>query len=329
MRTATKHRHHHHRHGEIHVTEHVAALIEKNIKESCPQRTDEWYKKRDNHLTASAMATACGANPYEKRSTLIKRKTGQENGFTGNIATEHGNRYEQEAIEKYEGMSGERVIEFGLLESMNHGEHFVAGSPDGITASARLIEVKCPFRRKPTSTVPDHYLYQVQTLMHILRLSVCDFIQYVPETFWLPETFIVTVVQYDPYFWKAKFPIIQRVWEEILDVRDKQNRGVFEDKTKADDGDTDDEMEDSKDDSKVIQVVSVGRIIEIKRDIPMLISLTPPPVMDTTDSVVIRENDGTDSRWQMVSTFFDNAMNTRTAQPPRIAQPYGLSIKLN
>jgi hypothetical protein len=116
-------------------------------------------------------------------------------------------------------MSGQKVIEFGLLKSMNEGEDFIAGSPDGITASGRLIEVKCPLRRKPGDFVPDMYKYQIQTLMHILRLDSCDFIQYVPETVWTNEVFIVTHVKYEPQFWKNIFPQLERCWQEILDTR--------------------------------------------------------------------------------------------------------------
>jgi len=48
--------------------------------------------------------------------------------------------------------------------------------------------------RTPKKEVPDYYIYQVQFLMHILRLKDCDFIQYIPETFLTQETFIITRV---------------------------------------------------------------------------------------------------------------------------------------
>ena len=295
------HTHRHHRHGEVRVTKHVFDLIAKDAKESCPQRTDEWFQKREKHLTASAIATACGANPYEKRSTLIKRKTGRDKAFTGNIMTAHGNKYEQEAIEKYERMSGEKVIEFGLLESLNKGEEFIAGSPDGITASGRCIEVKCPFKRKPTSVVPDHYMYQIQTVMHILRLPVCDFIQYIPETHWVAETFIVTVVPYDTYFWAAKFPLISLVWQEILDIRELQRRGVFVD--------SDDDGEEHEDTSTPsTNAITNGITVNIKREFPMLIDVSLPSIIDTTEIVTVTEADGTDLRWKNISSFFDNAL---------------------
>jgi putative phage-type endonuclease len=215
----------HERHGPIVVTPHVHEIILKDLAESCPQRTAPWYKKRNDHLTASAMATACGGNPYETKMTLLKKKTGNGVPFKGNHMTEHGNKYEHVALEKYEAVTGEKVVEFGLLESMNPGEKFLAGSPDGITASGRLIEIKCPFKRVPTDSVPEHYKYQLQFLMQILNLPVCDFIQLVPETHWTSEIFIITVVKRDPYWWKEKLPMITRFWEEVLEVREAQARG--------------------------------------------------------------------------------------------------------
>lgn len=207
------------RHGKILVTNHVHFLIEKNKSEACPQRTPEWYDKRNNHITASVMATICGANPYERRSSALKKKTGAETPFQGNAATRHGNKYEFEALLEYEKRRGEKVLEFGLLESLNEGEEFLAGSPDGITASGRLIEIKCPLRRTPTNQIPEHYKYQIQFLMHTLRLSHCDFIQYIPGGFYAQPTFIITTEKYDPHFFYSKLPILKRFWEEVQEIR--------------------------------------------------------------------------------------------------------------
>lgn len=207
------------RHGRIRVTQHVYDLIEKDKREWCPQRTDEWLAKRRMHITASQMAAVCNANPYESRSSALKKKTGVQKPFQGNAATEHGNKYEMEAILKYEKVTGAKCLEFGLLESLNEGEDYLAGSPDGITASGRLIEVKCPLRRKPTEKIPSYYRFQIQFLMHTLRLPECDFIQYVPGSFWMEETFIVTREKYNPYFWFTYEPMMRSFWAEVQEVR--------------------------------------------------------------------------------------------------------------
>lgn len=210
------------RHGKIPVHPHVVKLMEKNKAEACPQRTDEWYKKRQCHLTASSIASAVGDNPYEKRMTALRKKLGFGPPFKGNEATEHGNYYEDIAVKIYEERTGEKQIEFGLLESIkteHNGKEvdtsFLAGSPDGITASGRLIECKCPYRRKPNGTVPNIYTYQIQGLMHMLDLPICDFFEYVPASTWTEEIFVVVTVVRSDVWWSTVFPQMQRFWGEV------------------------------------------------------------------------------------------------------------------
>lgn len=207
----------HQRHGDLEVTDHVFDLIQKDKREWTPQRTEPWYEKRRNHITASLVASICGDNPYETRLAALRKKCGTEPPFLGNAATEHGNKYEQTAIELYEQRKGKKVIEFGLLESLNEGEHFMAGSPDGITADGVLIEVKCPFRRQPIEgVIPGHYMHQLQCLMHFLRLDECDFIEYVPGSLWREETFFVTRVARDDAFWERIRPKLESFWADVL-----------------------------------------------------------------------------------------------------------------
>jgi predicted phage-related endonuclease len=151
--------------------------------------------------------------------SLLCKKVGSEPAFSGNAATEHGNKYEPVAIEMYERITGEKVISLGLMDSLNEDEGFLAGSPDGLTANGRLIEVKCPVSRKPNGTVPSHYMHQLQCLMHILQLSVCDFIEYVPAGVWSEEVFSIVEVRRDDAFWARISPQLRRFWDEVLDVR--------------------------------------------------------------------------------------------------------------
>lgn len=206
----------HSKHGRTAVTRHVRYLLEKDEEEMVPQKSAAWYEKRKKYLTASTIASICGDNKYESRSSAMKKKIGLEPSFSGNAATEHGNKFEPVAIEKYEEKHGQKVFSFGLLESINPGEEFLAGSPDGITATGRLIEVKCPFMRVPNGTVPFHYMHQIQTLLRILGLEVCDFIEYVPESLWVTEVFSVVEVRRDDNFWFAIFPKILSFHQDVV-----------------------------------------------------------------------------------------------------------------
>ena len=207
----------HPRHGEILVTAHVHYLLEKDKEEQVPQRSPAWFEKRKKHLTASTIASVCGENKYESRTSALKKKLGLEPSFQGNEATEWGNLNEPIAIDKYEKLTGNKVLEFGLLESINEGEEFLAGSPDGITSTGILIEVKCPFRRIPNGTVPDHYMHQLQTLMHILDLQECDFVEYCPATIWQDEILSIVRVPRDDQFWFRIYPKILSFWQDVTD----------------------------------------------------------------------------------------------------------------
>ena len=192
-----------------------------------PQRTDGWYAMRKNSLTASAVASALGMNPYESANKLITVKCGQGT-FTGNAATEHGNKYEDEARILYENMYNEKVHEVGLLPHPT--QDFLAGSPDGVTESGRLVEIKCPLKRDiGDGDVPGHYMPQLQLLMDIMDLEVCDFIQYKPEsiTWPAPREFVVVTVEREREWFEGNLPIMRNFWDRVLWHREHGTEGLI------------------------------------------------------------------------------------------------------
>lgn len=178
------------------------------------QRSREWLALRNKMLTASDAATALGENPYEKPSALVVRKCGFGPKFEGNDATRHGEKYEPIARDLYMEKTGEVVHEIGLVQ---HKEYkWLGGSPDGITESGRLIEIKCPMSRKIKDEVPGHYMAQLQILMEVLDLEVCDFIQYRPE----PLEYQVTEVKRDREWFKDRVDKLESFWMEVLHRRE-------------------------------------------------------------------------------------------------------------
>ena len=200
----------------------VQALIEH---EYAAQRSEEWLALRGKMLTASDAATAIGVNSYEKPDGLILKKFGY-NKFEGNEATEHGNKYENVARDIYCERYNEVAHEIGLHPHPLY--NWLGGSPDGITESGKLLEIKCPLRRKITDEVPVHYMPQLQLLMEILNLEECDFIQYKPEelTWPNPSEFVVTNVKRSREWFEEQLPVMDAFWKRVLWYR--ANGGVEE-----------------------------------------------------------------------------------------------------
>lgn len=190
----------------------VAKLI---ANEYASQRSEEWLALRGKMLTASDAATAIGCNPYETPDKLILKKCGAVR-FDGNAATEHGNKYENEARDIYCAKYNEVSHEIGLHPHPVY--KWLGGSPDGITESGKLLEIKCPMMRAIKDEVPVHYLPQLQLLMEILDLESCDFIQYKPDeiTWPNPPEFQVTHVKRDREWFAEKLPIMDAFWKRVL-----------------------------------------------------------------------------------------------------------------
>ena len=163
------------------------------------QRSPEWFVQRQDKLTSSDAATVIGTNPYSKPDELLLKKCGIEKPFIGNVATLHGQKYEDTAIELYCRITGKRNHNFGLIcysdvnkefDNYNDNHKFLAGSPDGVAESLTdanaepiLLEIKCPYKRPIIDGyIPEYYVPQVQLNMYICNLEVADFIEYCPRT---------------------------------------------------------------------------------------------------------------------------------------------------
>ena len=189
------------------MLEKIRKLIER---EYAPQKSEEWLSLRGHMLTASDAATAIGVNKYDTPEGLLLKKCGLGEKFTGNAATRHGELYEDEARILYEQRHNEVVHEIGLCPHPVH--KWLGGSPDGVSESGKLVEIKCPpMRQIIPGEVPVHYMPQLQLCMEILDLEEADFIQYKPAaTNWpKPEEFDVVNVKRDPEWWKTNLPIME------------------------------------------------------------------------------------------------------------------------
>ena len=165
------------------------------------QRSAEWYEMRKEKLTASALADALDKGHFQSRDELILSKI-EEKPFEPNPITEHGVKYEDVAIVFYEELYNVKVLDFGLIP---HPEFDAFGaSPDGICDDTgndkylgRMVEIKCPPKRKFTKTVPPHYLMQVQGQLEVCDLDECDFFQVKIEEYESYEEYCKDVFEID------------------------------------------------------------------------------------------------------------------------------------
>ena len=74
---------------------------------------------------------------------MFEEKTGQKARSGGGSAAAHGTFYEDEALEKYCELTGQKALLFGLI---SHPEHsWMGASPDAVTTAGRLVEIKVLF----------------------------------------------------------------------------------------------------------------------------------------------------------------------------------------
>jgi len=136
------------------------------------QRSQEWFDMRKKMITMSDLASVVGIGKYADLNNFILGKLGHRT-FFGNNATEWGVKYEPVATEIYENMYNLPIEEFGLLPSPDYD--FVGASPDGISATGIMLEIKCPPKREITGNPPDYYWCQVQGQLQTCHLDRCDF----------------------------------------------------------------------------------------------------------------------------------------------------------
>ena len=194
--------------------------------EYAEQRSQEWLELRENMITASDVASAIGENRYESPENFIKKKVLRLK-WSGNAATEHGTRLEPIARDMYDQKFNKKSHEIGIVRHPRYP--WLGGSPDGITEDGLLIEIKCPLTRKIEPKVPKHYMPQIQLLLEITDLDECDFIQYRP-----PDEFVVVRVQRDRSWFETHFPVIEKIWNKIVEGRDTGLCEIKEDPTPFD-----------------------------------------------------------------------------------------------
>lgn len=140
------------------------------------QGSIEWLNQRQNYLTASTIYTALGKAGKSARKHLLieKGSNGKISYFSGNLATQHGNKCEPIANDIYCYKNNVIVHEFGMIT--NERYPILGVSPDGILTD-RMLEIKCPITRKIDGVVKKEYYHQMQEQMAVCEYDTCDFLE--------------------------------------------------------------------------------------------------------------------------------------------------------
>jgi putative phage-type endonuclease len=182
------------------------------------QRSPEWFEARSHRLTSSDVDTVLGNSKYASPDDVLFKKCDLGKPFFGNVATRHGQKYEDEAIEHYCRIYNKKNHVFGLLPHPTIS--WLGGSPDDITHDGIVIEVKCPLYRKIImGECPKHYEAQVRMNMEICDLDRAVFIEYRPASDKGPMILNVVNFERDPQWMIDILPTLDAFWKGVLHYR--------------------------------------------------------------------------------------------------------------
>jgi putative phage-type endonuclease len=172
---------------QIKIIREMLMRDDDHVREICSmaQRTEGWFAARLNRITGSKAGSASGFNVYETPDKLIVSLLWPS--VISSPAMINGTK-----MERFGAKSFLRKIRLemndpnaqlaipGLIVCKN--EPMLAYSADGIVifsdGTRKLIEIKCPFKRKPYPSIPKMYDCQMALGMHILNLNSCYFVTY-------------------------------------------------------------------------------------------------------------------------------------------------------
>lgn len=150
-------------------------------------------------ITSTRVASILGESPYETPELARKRMKNTTKYSFSCKATQYGKKMEYIGLRRYGDITGNKLRVDEEQRRYAHPEYpFLVGYPDGITSENRLVEIKCLYQRNITETIPVHHYHQIQALLHICVLSVCDYVQFKPQTRTQQEQIHIIVVEKDP-----------------------------------------------------------------------------------------------------------------------------------
>lgn len=148
------------------------------------QRTQEWYERRHNLITASNAYLAFGSESNQNRLIYEKCQPINTEKFS-RVNTESpmhkGQKYEPVSVMLYEKRYDTKVEDFGCITHETYP--FLGASPDGINCDktspryGRMLEIKNISNRDIKGIPKKEYWTQMQLQMETCKLPECDFLE--------------------------------------------------------------------------------------------------------------------------------------------------------
>lgn len=157
------------------------------------QRTEEWYKLRNNLITASNAYKIFGSDAsknqliyekclaYNQKLSIVHDEEPDFKNINTETTLHWGQKFERVSIMIYEYLYKTKVEEFGCIKHPRYD--FLGASPDGINVDesskryGRLLEIKNIVNREITGIPKTEYWVQTQLQMEVCNLNECDFLE--------------------------------------------------------------------------------------------------------------------------------------------------------
>lgn len=184
---------------------------------------------REGRITASNVGAILGLDPYRTADdvmrAMVRAHHGAEKEFNGNVATEWGNGFEDEAVASYVMETGATVTEGGFCIHPDH--EWLGATPDRFIIANGLLEIKCPYGKrkggdlKPLSEQP-HYAAQIQVQLACTGKAWCDFYQWAPHTTKLERVYVDPAFDLGPLRAFYERYLVERLYEDSEHLQDKR-----------------------------------------------------------------------------------------------------------
>lgn len=177
----------------------------------------ELSNERKGRITASAVGAILGLSKFSTPDDVLRRMVREhfnaEPEFSGNIATRWGHDNEPQAIHEFAAWRDENILPHDFV-SCEIGGVLCGASPDGITESGELIEMKCPYSLREQRVIavdflgahPEYYA-QMQWQMICADKPSCFFVV------WTTAGIDFVLVERESDWLEKNMPRIKEFWD--------------------------------------------------------------------------------------------------------------------